>query len=77
MNARGHYMLPVVMNSRVVGDVQRAGKRRMRLRYDDRATGRFTPLSVSMPGPFGRYRETVLVPWLQGLLPDRPETVRQ
>src|SRR3546814_19205691 len=36
-----------------------------------------SPLSVSMPGPTGRYRETVLVPWVEALLPDRPETLRQ
>lgn len=30
-----------------------------------------------MPGPTGRYREASRVPWLEGLLPDRPETLRQ
>lgn len=30
-----------------------------------------------MPGPTGRHRETVLLPWVEALLPDRPETVRQ
>jgi serine/threonine-protein kinase HipA len=69
--------LHVVMNGRVVGDIVRTGKNRARLRYEDVAADRFTPLSVSMPGPTGRYRETVLVPWVEALLPDRPETLRQ
>ncbi|NKY49692.1 HipA N-terminal domain-containing protein [Nocardia vermiculata] len=49
----------------------------MRLRYSDSLSETFTPLSVSMPSPAGRYRESVLDPWLSGLLPDRPETLRQ
>lgn len=70
-------LLHVVMNGRVVGDIQRTGSRKMRLRYGDGMSARSTPLSVSMTGPSGRFRESVLVPWLDGLLPDRPETVRQ
>lgn len=77
MNDATEHLLHVVMNGRVIGDIQRSGKRRMRLRYEDLGAGRFTPLSVSMPGPSGRYREAVLVPWLEGLLPDRPEMLRQ
>lgn len=76
--ASEEHVLHVVMNGRVIGDVQRTGKRRMRLRYEDvGGAGTFTPLSVTMPGPTGRYREGVLAPWLEGLLPDRPETLRQ
>ncbi|HMS74744.1 type II toxin-antitoxin system HipA family toxin [Gordonia sp. (in: high G+C Gram-positive bacteria)] len=70
-------VLYVVMNGQVIGDVQRTGKQQMRLRYDADTAGRFTPLSVSMPGPAGRYRENAIGPWLEGLLPDRPETLRQ
>ncbi|MFZ2239136.1 MAG: type II toxin-antitoxin system HipA family toxin [Gordonia amarae] len=70
-------MLHVVMNGHVIGDVQRTGKRRLRLRYDVGTGAGFTPLSVSMPGPTGRYREGTIGPWLEGLLPDRPETLRQ
>lgn len=77
MNGATEYLLHVVMNGRVIGDVQRSGKRKMRLRYENASAGRFTPLSASMPEPSGRYREAVLVPWLQGLLPDRPELLRQ
>ena len=69
--------LYVVMNGRVVGDIVQTGKNRARLRYEDPSADGFTPLSVSMPGPAGRYRETVLVPWVEALLPDRPETLRQ
>lgn len=77
MTGRQDSVLHVVMDGRVVGDIQRTGKRQMRLRYDQHGADRFTPLSVSMPGPGGRYREAVLAPWLEGLLPDRPETLRQ
>lgn len=69
--------LHVVMNGRVVGDINRTGKNKVRLRYEDAAADHFTPLSVSMPGPIGRYREAVVVPWVEALLPDRPETLRQ
>ncbi len=77
MNTASEHQLHVVMNGRLIGDVQRTGKRRMRLRYSDSPSQTFTPLSVSMPGPIGRFRESVLDPWLSGLLPDRPETLRQ
>ena len=76
-NVPNDHLLHVVMNGHVIGDVQRTGKRRMRLRYSGaRRTETFTPLSVSMPGTADRHRETVLEPWLSSLLPDRPETLR-
>ncbi|MFD4438499.1 type II toxin-antitoxin system HipA family toxin [Nocardia sp. NPDC058519] len=77
MTDANSHVLYVVMNGRVIGDIQRTSRRRMRLRYADHLPGRFTPLSVSMQGPMGRYRESALAPWLEGLLPDRPETLRQ
>lgn len=77
MSASTEHLLHVVMNGRVIGDIHRSGRRSIRLRYETYDTDRFTPLSVSMPGPEGRYREGRLVPWLEGLLPDRPETLRQ
>lgn len=67
--------LYVVMNGQLIGDVEKSGTHRIRFRYAlDDPTG-YTPLSVSMPGPRGRYREHALSPWLEGLLPDRPATV--
>lgn len=77
MTSAAANLLYVVTNGRIIGDIQVTGTRRMRLRYADKPNRSFTPLSVSMPGPTGRYRETTLVPWLEGLLPDRPETLRQ
>lgn len=71
------HTLYVVMNGRVVGDINRTGKNKARLRYDLAPEAVFTPLSVAMSSPAGRYREPVLIPWLEALLPDRPETVRQ
>jgi len=40
------HTLYVVMNGRVVGDINRTGKNRARLRYEDAAVGDFTPLSL-------------------------------
>lgn len=76
MNGQDVNVLHLVMNGQVIGDIQRTGRRRMRLRYAPEQEV-YTPLSVSMPGAASRYREKVLEPWLSGLLPDRPETVRQ
>lgn len=70
-------VLMVVVNGQVIGDIQRTTPKKMRLRYSAESSTAFTPLSVTMPGPTGRYREPVLSPWLDGLLPDRPETLRQ
>ncbi|MGP9723337.1 type II toxin-antitoxin system HipA family toxin [Corynebacterium sp. AOP40-9SA-29] len=69
--------LIVVTNGQVIGDIQRTGSKKMRLRYTSEGDPSFTPLSVTMPGPRGRYREALLGPWLDGLLPDRPEALRQ
>lgn len=77
MTGPDDHLLHVVMNGRIIGDVHRSGSRQLRLRYRDERTAGFTALSVSMPGPTGRYRERTLLPWLEGLLPDRPETLRQ
>ena len=62
MTGPSDLLLHVVMNRRVIGDIQRSGKRRLRMRYEAHESGPFTPLSVSMPGPAGRYREAVLDP---------------
>lgn len=75
MDSSEEHLLHVVMNGRVVGDIQVTGARTMRLRYTE--TANFTPLSVSMPEGANRYRQSVLDPWLEGLLPDRPELLRQ
>lgn len=76
MSAPEDHLLHVVMNGRVVGDVQRSGKKAMRLLYSTTGRGS-TPLSVSMADRAKRHRNNVLEPWLDGLLPDRPETLRQ
>lgn len=68
------HLLHVVMNGRVIGDVQRTGKKAIRLLYSSTVP---TPLSVSMADRSKRYRSKPLEPWLDGLLPDRPETLRQ
>lgn len=51
----------------------------MRLRYEPSAATApwFVPLSLSMPATRSRHGEKVLEPWLTGLLPDRPELLRQ
>ncbi len=68
-------VLQVVMNGRQLGDIQRISRHRMRLQYFD--VDAATPLSISMPLSRRRHREKDLAPWLEGLLPDRPATVRQ
>lgn len=75
--ANQEHSLHVVMNGRVVGDIQRTGKKQIRLLYADPTSNLSTPLSLSMPLTTLRHREKVLAPWLEGLLPDRPETLRQ
>ncbi len=69
------FVLHVVMNGRVVGEVQRTGPKATRLRYDTDPGP--TPLSVAMTDRSQRYRDKALTPWLEGLLPDRPETLYQ
>jgi len=69
------FVLHVVMNGRVIGDVQRTGPKAIRLRYSNDPGP--TPLSTSMADRAKRYRDKALTPWLDGLLPDRPETLRQ
>jgi serine/threonine-protein kinase HipA len=46
MTESNDHVLYVVMNGRVIGDIQRSSQRRMRLRYTDPLPGRFTPLSL-------------------------------
>ena len=79
MSTAEPFLLHVVFNGRVIGDVRRTGKRQMRLRYDPAVVTEtwFTPLSLSMPASTLRHREKTLEPWLDGLLPDRPELLRQ
>ncbi len=78
MSVPNEHLLHVVMNGQIIGDVQRTGPRRIRLLYSDaRLRETFTPLSVSMPGSSSRYNQAAVEPWLTGLLPDRPETLRQ
>lgn len=71
------HTLHVVMNGQVVGDVQRTGTKQIRLLYAEPTSTLSTPLSLSMPLSTPRHRTKALAPWLEGLLPDRPETVRQ
>ena len=71
--------LLVVMNGTVIGDVESPPNRRLRMRYHPgyAISERFVPLSASMPARPLRHGSKVIEPWLEGLLPDRPELLRQ
>lgn len=68
-------LLIAVMGGRVLGEVERTSPQRFRLLYaSDLPVGQ-TPLSLSMPTSVRRHREKTVRPWLEGLLPDNPETL--
>jgi serine/threonine-protein kinase HipA len=70
-------ILHVLMGGVLVGDVNQDRSGRVRLLYNEDylATPGAVPLSLSMPLVVRRYRNDVLGPWLEGLLPDRPEVL--
>ena len=65
--------LVVLMDGRVLGRVYYDRSKRVRLLYDDDYvnTADAVSLSLSMPTVVKRYGNSVVGPWLQGLLPDR------
>jgi serine/threonine-protein kinase HipA len=66
-------ILVVLMDGRVLGRVYYDRSKRVRLLYDDDyiTAPDAVPLSLSMPTVVKRHGNTVLGPWLEGLLPDR------
>lgn len=73
--------LVVVMHGQIIGPVhvQGRGARLLYRRTGDgpEAVGAGTPLSLSMPLTKARYHGPRLRNWIEGLLPDRPETLVQ
>jgi serine/threonine-protein kinase HipA len=66
--------LAVVLEDAVAGTLIRLQGGRLRFDYDDeyRAMPGATPLSVSMPTSVRSHPDSVVSPWLWGLLPDNP-----
>jgi serine/threonine-protein kinase HipA len=64
--------LTVILDDAMAGTVSRLQGGRLRFDYDDayRAMPNATPLSVSMPKSVRTHSNSVITPWLWGLLPD-------
>lgn len=68
-------LLIAVMGGRVLGEIERTSVQRFRLLYAPGLEPDQTPLSLSMPISMRRHREKTVRPWLEGLLPDNPQTL--
>lgn len=64
--------LVVLLEDAVAGTLSRMTNGRLRFEYDEdyRARPNATPLSVSMPTAIRSHADSVIAPWLWGLLPD-------
>jgi serine/threonine-protein kinase HipA len=65
-------ILAVLLEDAVAGTITRLNQGRLRFDYDDdyRQAPAATPLSVSMPKTVRTHPDSVISPWLWGLLPD-------
>jgi len=70
--------LTVVLDDAVAGRIVRLRGGALRFDYDDdyRQRGAPTPLSLSMPVQVRSHRDSVITPWLWGLLPDNDAVLR-
>ncbi|MDP3713074.1 MAG: type II toxin-antitoxin system HipA family toxin [Mycobacteriales bacterium] len=70
--------LDLHMDGRVMGVLSK-DEGRLRLRYDDayRGDARALPLSLAMPLAGGTYADSVVQPWLWGLLPDNDAVLKR
>ena len=71
--------LAVLLRGQIAAALHLTTAGKLRLRYDDsyRADPAATPLSVSMPLSSAAYDDSVVTPWLWGLLPDDREVLRR
>ncbi len=71
--------LMVILGERVAGSLVRLGGGQLRFDYDDdyRDHDGATPLSLSMPLPVASHPDSVVTPWLWGLLPDNEAVVQR
>lgn len=69
--------LVVLMGGRRLGELYQARSGGVRLRYDDEYAGdpASVPLSTSMPLTVARHPSSAVEPWIDGLLPERPEVL--
>ena len=72
-------LLAVLLDDAVAGSITRLQGGRLRFDYDDdyRTTSGITPLSVSMPKSVRSHPDTVISPWLWGLLPDNSRVLER
>lgn len=70
-------MLVILLDDAIAGTLTRVPAGRLRFDYDDeyRATPGATPLSVSMPTMVRSHSDSIISPWLWGLLPDNPQVL--
>jgi serine/threonine-protein kinase HipA len=71
--------LAVLLDDAVAGAVTQLQGGRLRFDYDDdyRRTSGATPLSVSMPASVRSSPDSLISPWLWGLLPDNPRVLER
>lgn len=77
MRSHDDRTLVVLMDGIPLGEVYEDRSRGVRLRYDPAysSTPGAVPLSLSMPLSARRHNTSVLSPWMDNLLPDRPEVL--
>jgi serine/threonine-protein kinase HipA len=70
-------MLVVLLDDAIAGTLTRLPGGRLRFDYDDeyRAAPSATPLSVSIPTVVRSHPDSIISPWLWGLLPDNPQVL--
>lgn len=71
--------LVVLLEGRPIGEVARAMKGSLRLRYYDsyRNEDEATPMSVSMPSSDQTHGDARITPWMWGLLPDNADVLNR
>ena len=71
--------LYVVFDNEIVGLITRQNNGRLRFDYDNdyRQKKSSTPLSVSMPLQVRSHPDSVIAPWLSGLLPDNDAVIER
>ena len=70
-------VVTVILEGRVIGEVERLASGALRLRYEDgyRGDATTTPLSVSMSPSEDVHGDARITPWLWGLLPDNADVL--
>src|ERR1700727_1573672 len=69
--------LHVILEDELAGTIEKMPGGKLRFTYEDtyRARDGVTPLSLSMPAQVGVHPDSVVTPWLWGLLPDNEQVL--